>query len=539
MNLIASFISTVVIIDSAFIAGTAVHPVAGGVVAGLGVGAGVMASKNQNAKSKPKKLKGWELCEGVELTNPDLPIPVQNVVLQDKALQLGVLAIGSPGGGKSESYSLGILDYYTKKGSGWSYFEGKGQVDILQKGEAAGVKPDYLFSSVLEHSHTINLMDSIDVGSITERLVKTLIDHDTTSTNFYADEQTQVLNRVIPVICGLGYQVTLRDLFAFLTVQEAAVEVIHLAKEKDLPVDMIKLAESWVYDEQTTGRSNIKGMVNKLFQFVTGPASARINAYNPNIRLHEIVNSGKRIYFHLPLSDMSRRIAIMVTEELAIIASKRQSDGPDKYEEFPQVFDDWGGMVHSGFTTYTARCRSAKMPPSFTFQSPAQLEELGPEFRNQMEDNIAVKLFFRVTSERTARLCSDLIGNYETFELGRNYTEVRGTGVNVQALERPRVNKDVLYELAAGEAIIATLEIEGRNAARRIYRGRFPLLDSTGWESISPKPKAQSPARDHRPPLYLYDRYIKDEAIACEIQQEVNAESQEQRPQEQRPQEQR
>ena len=100
----------------------------------------------------------WALGECLEITSPDRPIR-ESCSLSIKTLMQGILCFGQPGAGKSESFSLGYVQYVkTRLGKGMAFFDGKGDLDIIRKYIGCVGQPDYLFSTELKHSASINLM---------------------------------------------------------------------------------------------------------------------------------------------------------------------------------------------------------------------------------------------------------------------------------------------------------------------------------------------------------------------------------------------
>ena len=130
---------------------------------------------------------GWNLGPALELTNPDKPERIEAAYIAPKILNLGMLFIGGPGSGKTESATLGYIKSLPEHspGCGYAYFEGKGDIDIYKKCVAMGAKPKHFFSSELPGSDTTNLFSG-DAPDVTDRLCKVLIG-ETTSTSFYSD----------------------------------------------------------------------------------------------------------------------------------------------------------------------------------------------------------------------------------------------------------------------------------------------------------------------------------------------------------------
>jgi len=200
-----------------------------------------------------KPADGWSLGPGLRITDPERPERLSDVILPLKALSLGVLGIGSPGSGKTESLLIGLLGYIGSlhPRTGWAAFDGKGQLDIFQKTVASGCPPDHFFSTELTHSASMNLMAG-NPEDVTDRLSKVLIG-EAASTTYYADDQRSVLLIVVPLMLGLGLKVNLRDLYVALSVENAGAELLLLAQENGVDEHILKSARSW-YSLEFTSR---------------------------------------------------------------------------------------------------------------------------------------------------------------------------------------------------------------------------------------------------------------------------------------------
>ena len=173
------------------------------------IGMGLVALMRKQVIQSSNK-DDWSLGECYEITNPDRPIK-EPCSLSIKTMMQGILCFGQPGAGKSESFSLGYVEYVKKSlGKGMAFFDGKGDLDIIRKYIGCAGQPDYLFSTELEHSASINLMAG-EAAAVVDRLSAVLIGN-SASTSYYSDEQYTALNRVIPVLLGLDQSANLRDL---------------------------------------------------------------------------------------------------------------------------------------------------------------------------------------------------------------------------------------------------------------------------------------------------------------------------------------
>jgi hypothetical protein len=456
-------------------------------------------------------LNGWSLGSAVELTNPDRPSAVRSAVIAPEALNLGMLIIGSPGSGKTVSVLSFLHQLQSHSlGSGWAFFEGKGDIDIYKKCVAMGEGPDHFFSTELEGSETINLFAG-EAHDVVDRLSKILIG-ETTSTSFYMDEQRAVLSRIVPMLRRLPVATNLRDLYVALSVEDAGRELLRQAAEAGADPVEISLARQWLATPVRDRIKNMAGLLNRLFVFVSGPYADRLNAYQPEIDIHQIVAGGKSIYLHLPLTHFARDVAIALVETFGVEARRRQLAGTEGLQSYPLVFDDWGAFFHLGFGPFSARCRSAQMPLNFGFQSRAQLDAVSPVFANELDDTIATKLIMRVQGDATAEYAVRLLGSYDVRDVGTS--DSPGTGrdsTSMRYTQRHRIEPRQLRELQPGEAFISTLQRQNGRLANPLWKLRIPEPPYKDWKSIAmPAPRLYAEGDG----LGLWQRYMNPARLA-------------------------
>jgi len=468
----------------------------------------LLRKRNSVIASASASVAGWELGRALELTDADRPEVVERAYIEPGILNLGLLMIGSPGSGKT----VGVLSYIYQlrqhtPGAGWALFEGKGDTDIFRKAVAMGCAPDYFFSSELPGSHSINLMEGA-ANDVADRLGKILIG-ETSSTSFYMDEQRAVLLRVIPLLCCLPVPVNLRDLYVVLSAEDAGLELLRRAADAGAdPVEM-QLARSWFSQPLSTRLKNIAGLLNRLFIFVSGSRAIRLNAYQPDVRISEIVAAGKSLYLHLPLTAFSRDVAIALVEMFGVEARKRQLGGTENLISYPLSFDDWGAFFYNGFAPFSARCRSAAMPLNFGFQSRAQLDAVHPTFADELDDTIATKQIFRVMGDATSTYAIRLLGQQDTQDVG--VSDGLRTGTNLQMTQRARIEARDLKQLQPGEAYVSTLQKHSDGISSPIWKLRVPMPNFKGWESV-----VMPPSREHieGDGLNFWDRYMNPTKLA-------------------------
>lgn len=438
------------------------------------VGFIILSRKLSNAEIKDNEISGFEMGKGFDLADPDHPKTVKNVVLEDKALNLGFLAVGGPGSGKTVA-GIGMLEYFTKnRKEGWVYWEGKGDKDIYQQAMSCGAQPDYFFSSELESTDTVNVFAG-PADSVIERLTQVLI---VTESDYYRNAQRAALRATIPILKALKQETILRDLYVLLKKPQAAQYVLNMAKEQGVAPDIIELANDFFEMDADKRDQDINGLLTRLTLFVSDSTAERLNDYEPSLDLEKACQENAKVYLHLPYTNMAKDIAILLTEQVGVIAKNRQL-----YESmrtpWPQMFDDWGAFFYPNIGPITARCRSAKMPVSFLFQSKGQTDraESGGYFTTEVTDNIGGFFALRINGEESASWAAKQFGMFDSKELTQTEnSNFAGHGFSYRQTEKIRAAD--LKNLDAGEAIISCL-ISGPAGAseNKHYRARFPLPD--------------------------------------------------------------
>ncbi|MCW9023071.1 MAG: hypothetical protein OQK73_00170 [Gammaproteobacteria bacterium] len=480
---------------------------AGSVLSGYGV--------IKNKRSKSRVIEGWHIGEGIEITDPENPVKT-TVVLPVKTLSLGFLGIGSPGSGKTVSAGVGYLSYLfsNDQSAGWSVLDGKGDIDFYLDLVRCGVMPDRFFSSELPGSDSINLLEG-DPYDVVDRCLRFLVPT-SVSTSFYSDEQRTTLHRIIPALKQLGMPVSMRDLYAILTVEEAAIDFMHLARQADIDESSLMMLNTWFNTDFEERLNQNKGMLNRLYVFVAGSATDRLNAYQPDISISEATEKGLKLFFHLPYSQFAIDVAIAIVEMFGIEARKRQLSGTDGYHPYPLLFEDYGGFFHDNFGPISSRCRSAKMPLNFTFQSLAQLQKVDETFKDEIDDNVQTKIAFRVMGRSTTRFVVDLLDEFETREVSMSEVGDRD-GSNVQHIKQQRITSKMLKELSPGEAYISTLIHSEQGMVNPLYRVQFPAPDlDNGIPAALPSAKETHEGRG----LGLWSKYMNPSKLA-DINQEL------------------
>lgn len=451
----------------------------------------------------------WLLGKALEVSDPDHPKRIGVAALTQEVLNLGLLAIGSPGAGKTDSVMLGYISALQKLSpdSGWAFFDGKGDVDTFKKCVAMKRAPDFFFSSELPGSQSINLFQG-EAHDVIDRISKVLIGH-TDSTSFYMDEQRTVLSRIVPLLRQLPVATNLRDLYVTLAVKDVGSELLRRARDAGIsPVD-VALARQWLEQPFASRVKNVSGLLNRLFILVAGPYADRINAYQPDIQISDAVARGNSVYFHLPLTDYARDIGVAIIEIFAVEARRRQLEPDTSRFPYPLLFDDWGAFFHDGFGPFSARCRSARMPLSFGFQSHAQLRAVSSTYADELDDTIATKIIMRVQGGDTAQYAVRLLGKHDFLDVGVQHSP-RGVESSLRYMRRNRIDERSLRQLQCGEAYVSSLVRDGERMRNPLWRLQFGLPNFGLQKDVS-----LPPARTHveGEGLGLWNRYMNPVAL--------------------------
>jgi len=458
-----------------------------------------------------QNIPGWKLGDALDISDDHNIKKISNVVLPYKAINLGIMAIGGPGSGKTESIALSF--FYAMPdaipGSGLAMFEGKGDIDIYKKAVASGRKPDKFFSTELAGSDSINLMQG-EPSDVEDRLTRLLIGV-TASTSFYSDLQRAVLKFLIPILKRLDVPVNLRDLYVALTHSGAQSEILLRARECDVDPTMVSLYEQWLERKPDDRRAELSGLLNRLMEFCVGENNDRINAYQPDICVADIVSDNKFIYFHLPLSSYTRSVAIGIVEMFGVEARRRQLAGPEQYKMFPLLFDDWGAFFHDNFGPISARCRSAGMPLIFSFQSLAQVKCVSDNFARELDDNLATKIILRVNGEDTSNFAINLLGENQSVQFGSS-KHGDNDGSSVSLREKSRINVRDLRELLPGECYISTVMEVDSKMKNPLWKLRMPRAPYT-QKQLDAVSMPEVKIVDIGEGLGLWDKYMNPEAL--------------------------
>ncbi len=441
---------------------------------------------------------GWLIDTGIELTNPDKPMKAK-VAIEEDMLNKGFIVYGNPGSGKTKSLLMGYLHFLNQKHPdlGWLMADGKGNISLYQIMIGAGIEPDYLVSTTLDYSDTLNLIGFEAAHEVEEAACAILLNPEATGPSaFYASEEGQFLRRMVQVLVSVAQEenkkITFRDLKAFMADPDIANDILTKAAQLNRNPTAIEALYEWNCSEHRM--RNLGGLKTRIEFFTDGPMADRWCDPEPTLNLPRAVERGEKIYLHMQISDLSRKVSIAITEMLRVVSNHRQAMGQDAaHALFPTIWEDWGGLMHDNWATIISRTREVNMPASFSFQSTSQTDEVG--MTHDLDDSLLTTFVFNVKGVQTRQFCSNMFGQYETAKVSvSDKTGSSFDGTSTQRVLVPRVAPDDFGALAKGQCYIATAE-NGPNGTvnRRYYKVRFPHLPSVKNPSTVDWPVIEKP----------------------------------------------
>ena len=208
------------------------------------------------------------------------------------------------------------------------------------------------------------------------------------------------------------------------------------------------MAKTFFSVDFKTRFNEMKGLANRVFVFAMGDHNDRINSYYPSLSISDAINAGNKIYLHLPYSEYATDLAIALVEMFGVEGRRRQQQGPEHFNTCRCLLDDWGGFFYENFGRIAARCRSAKMPFMFGFQSQAQPRAASENFANELDSLLLNKIVLRQVGQWDVEIAQRLTGTYDTIDLSISQLGDRpGESMHVQ--EQPRLKQQAFKVFAA------------------------------------------------------------------------------------------
>jgi intracellular multiplication protein IcmO len=237
------------------------------------------------------------------------------------------------------------------------------------------------------------------------------------------------------------------------------------------------------------------GLGGRLFTFGTNKFGKVLNTYTPDVKMYEIMKTGKICYAALPT--MGKGIAAsnfgkMLLGDFRTAISWLQANKEDRPKiPFMAFFDEAGSFVNEEWALIFEQSRSAGIFLCPAVQTESNFKAISDDFSERVTGNTTTKIIFRVGSQATAESAADMIGKH--IAVSRTLSHSDSTSESTQALraspnasvgdstglgyaereeEKHRVTPDQLKSLDKGECVILY-------QGSKVYNVRVPLLRIT------------------------------------------------------------
>ena len=440
---------------------------------------------------------------------------MRELVIPRAAWMRHAMIVGNSGVGKTVVGSW-LMFQQICAGGGLLWIDGKldpANIEMLHRMCAWAGRPDDLLivnPGTPAASNTYNPMLDGDADEIASRLGALLPEaSNNAAADFYRSGAINAIGSLVAAARAAGFALNFADLRVLLT-RPGALEwlLAEMKKRKvargDVEQFSLFLDQLRQRDRRTGAdvldadgiRKMFGGLGTRLAQFGAGGFGEVMNAYAPEVRIKDVVQRGKILYFALPTmgkSEAASALGQMAVSDFrgAIAAIQALPEAERPKRPFLGFFDEAGSYVTQAWARMFEQARSARLVMVPAFQTRANLETFGPELRAMVAGNTNTKIFFQPGEPDTAEWCSEMISK-EKQEVhthgesdGENDKGVtifdhakggskstgrsRGASHSVTVREDYKVSPADLMKLGKGECVV-TLE------GHQTYHVKVPLV---------------------------------------------------------------
>jgi hypothetical protein len=284
-------------------------------------------------------------------------------------------------------------------------------------------------------------------------------------------------------------------------------------------------------------RTMFGGIGGRMFLFGTGNFGKITSSYAPEVELFRDLTSGKIIYVMLPT--MGKDVAANNYGKMTIgdmrSATANIQALPKEQRPWPPVFNFWdefGSFAVQSVDRMFEQSRASHQIICPSFQTFANVEVVSKELKEMVEGSTWTKIYFKLGSQASAELASELIGQERRIlkSLTRNDGESdnqqflrvspvsgRGSSAGLAIGEREqdeaKVSSDILKSLDKGECVVTY-------GGDKVYNLRIPRMEfSQSFLDICPPVRVQKVRGMYRNGINLFRKM--DEFLTADFKQEL------------------
>ena len=306
-------------------------------------------------------------------------------------------------------------------------------------------------------------------------------------TDYYRSAADQGIKTLVAAIQKTGLAYNFMDLSIMLQNEKALAYLESLvpkgtseAKQLSLFLEQFK-----VVDQKThVSRIDLKklkdtfgGMGGKLHSFGSGNFGEITSSYTPDVNLFDAIKGNKIVYVALPTmgkAEASSAFGKMIVGDfrtaISWVQALKKEDRP--WPPYLGFFDEAGSYISDSWNRIFEQSRSAHIAMCPAVQTIANLDAVSEELREMVIGNMWTKAFFKIGTDATAELSSELIGTEMASAISLASTGGAGvqaaagtgsktgvaqsisTGYTEREEEVQRVSAQAFKELSIGETIV-------------------------------------------------------------------------------------
>ena len=385
---------------------------------------------------------------------------MQELIVPPAAWTRHAMVVGQSGVGKTVVGSWLMLQQIAA-GGGLLWIDGKldpSNIEALHRMCVWAGRPDDLLivnPGTPAASNSYNPLLDGDADEIASRLGALLPESsNNAAADYYRASAIQAVGALVQATRAAGYAITFADLRILLTRPQSLEWLLADMKKRghaDASIEFNLFLDQLRQRDRRTGievldadglRKMFGGLGARLAQFGAGQFGQVMNSYSPEVRIKDVVRSGKILYFALPTmgkGEAAIALARMAVSDfrsaIASIQALPEAERPQR--PFLGFFDEAGSYVTQAWSRMFEQARSARLVMVPAFQTKANLEVLGEELRAMVAGNTTTKIFFKPGEPDTAEWCAEMIGR----ELREQHTRTEGASSmakGVTVLDRGR-----------------------------------------------------------------------------------------------------
>lgn len=422
-----------------------------------------------------------------------------------------------------------IMFQQIAQGGGLLFIDGKLDESNLQKLNAmccwAGRREDLLVINPGDpgKSNTYNPILSGDPDEVAARVLSLIpASEGNAGTDYYRQAANQGITTLVGAIQKTGKAYNFIDLTILLQNQKALRYLergvppgSEESKQLKLFLEQYKSVtkDGQVQIDTKKVRDTFGGVGGRMHQFGSGNFGEITKSYSPEVDLFEAIKGNKIVYVALPTmgkAEAASNFGKMVVGDFRTAISKVQALPKNErpWQPFLGFFDEAGSYVSAAWARIFEQSRSAHLVLLPAVQTIANLDAISEELREMVVGNTWTKCYFKIGTEASAKVASELIGTEAGIALsvsssgGAGESSAAGTGtktgvaqndssgVTEREEEVEKISTNALKALGKGEAIVTY-------GGSHVFHIKIPLLefDSDFMKQIGPFELNRSPAK--------------------------------------------